>query len=681
MNPQYPDIRKPLKPFKADPPDPKNIYFNSRTETESSFRWYAEKVNFLTEMMKFLPNIEMDLYMGVDKEVLLEDATQFGNDMTHSGDAFYATDANGNDVYNNPWDYDPNNPATEGKQGRGYTVDAFGVWHRNPDGRGGIWGSRGAQIAENINLKCKAGEYNHFKNVGKYSDSANLANQDNEGNSINNALSATEYASRTGIAGTDYSREGDFLAGGQQIVRSTNIWNKADNEVSGLGRDGKTNIAAYKLNKISVMDSQKPENTLGMNWSYYEVMMSGFRQGGGATITKIKDKPVEEPLAERVVWGSESGFVYDSWSNEQAFMYMTGMVESRRRIFSALSELFGDWRNIIKVDPATSQPTPDSLSMISTFDQWQNTYKVDPHNASLFMLFYQAEHSLSSVLPAFSSPEGGQGFMFSGRDELATKRFAQAMKDKTLQYMIEEQNEFVTAWNGSIVEGSINMTDDQIKRSYGYLYEIENIRTEYFGKLDYNPSKTLAQPYMNGEIGWDKFCKPWTVGVNDPTDINPGALGHSDYIQPQINYLDSKGNLEDYISYRDPYNIPGDPNSGSKYVTNDHRSLMGVNWAAHHFISLQEAESKDYQRTWSIRIGNRKNYANYKKAKKKYDEDTFERLMEDAKMNANIMAKIAAERNREQMAINRAANQAAASRKTDMKMAEVRKKENKQKRK
>ncbi len=649
-------LPKPRKPIKVDTPVYSRIYPHGG-ESVAGFRWVGERVNFLTEMMKFLPTWEQVGYAGEPSEDFVTALGEFGNangspywegdgppptlwteesgapepreDPNTTGN-YYVTDDNGNPYHasaNNPWGNGPD----AGRPGRGYTRDHFGSWHRVT--RSGLpWGFLEGGRAQNVNFHPGISEYNHFEYdpaLSKYYAKDRLAYDRMEAAGIDDPLSAISYSRMLGF--------------GADVGSYSDIWNSGRSVSIGSGR-------------VQSVLSGGVQNLLASygDQSFYQIIMSGFDNGanieyGDASAAGVTD-------GERIRWRGDDDwdnndsevffngrFDYDSkagTNGEDAFKLMVGLLESRRRIFYAMTEIFGGHRNIGIMSGST--PAPNDSEMIEAFDAWTEDrtrgLAADPHNLALFSLFLYAQHSLHSVLPSFSfnpasfgfdpnTSDGGQpGWIFSGKDQLAFRRFNMWMRENAIRY-----------------KDSLPTATSQAR---SYKGNVEKLIAEYYGEGDYSD-----QPYMNtrGDAGgverdgWDKYSE-WYNSDNLPTNGNPRApYPHQGYLISQLQGMNLIGNRN------------GNVYDSSGRLLEENLALR--NWAAHSVLSLKTYEDRDVGRNIAISTQNRRKSLEYKKAVEDYHWEKIELQREEMRGEAKMKQKVAEYRANLQALIKKAREQ------------------------
>jgi len=263
---------------------------------------------------------------------------------------------------------------------------------------------------------------------------------------------------------------------------------------------------------------------------------------------------------------------------------MVGMLESRRRIFYGMENIFGNNSNIAKMDG--SKAAPDDAAMISAMDSWAHK-GADPHNLALYTLFLDAQHSLSSILPAYG---GGEGWIFSGQDQLAFTRFRMVMDKKLSEY-----------------QDQLNGQDGKIKalpEFKAFQNTVNGLIAEYQGT-----SATDTQPYITGENvgvdffalparmwGWDSYSQLWTGNDDYPVNANPNAMYGGQ--QPHLNLVSAQITGVNLTWDRKGTVSPITP--GSYAVT----GLAGRNWALHDIMKLLSYSDTDIGRDIAISTQN-----------------------------------------------------------------------------
>jgi len=623
-------LPKPRKPLRVDHPDFSRIYLHN-TESIKGFRWVATRLNFLTEMMKFFPTHEQVGYAGEPSDRFVAALHEFGNaegspfwegeeapprfwdgEGTPPAGDYYTVDEHGNPIHsrsNTPWD--------DGD--RGYTRDHFGSWHRVSK-NSLPWGFFEGNKARNLNFHPEISEYNHFKNPSdeKHSSIDRLAQElartsENDWN-IDSPIPASAYSGLFGFEAESYD---DIWDEGKSFSNDRN----SVMVLSGGIRDT-LNSDAYK------------------GKSYYQIVMSGFkhgadiayraRTGGGEEIKWAVDDDWDNNDREIHYNGC---FDYDGkagFYGEDAFKLMLGLLESRRRIFYALVNVFGDNEHIGR--QVSEHADPNDQAMINTFNAWASR-GADPHNVSLFSLFLYAQHSLHSILPAYSfnpaeysfnpaSSNGGlPGWIFSGKDQLAFQRFNLWLYK---QVASEDISDGITSYK----EYLNSLDSRQYPGLEDYKRKVNNLIREFYGTDGSQPyiNTTYDGGYDVSRAGWDRYSigSNWADGDPARNPLVPGP--HPDYVIAQLTGMNLLGNRNGNV-----YNSSGLVKAG----------LASENWAVHHVLGLLRYADWDVGRTVAINAQNRRNNLEFKKRNEEYHETKIELQREEARDEAKAKQRAA----------------------------------------
>ncbi|OGC06485.1 hypothetical protein A2526_03020 [candidate division WOR-1 bacterium RIFOXYD2_FULL_36_8] len=708
-------LQKPRKPIKVDNPDFYRFYLHNN-ESPDAFKWIGSRVNFLMEMMKFLPKYEQSGYAGESSDDFSEALHEFGsagespfwegNDeippyWDGEGDPpagdYYTLGSDGlpdDERSNNPFSGDAYYPEGENSTnydtddftyvGRGYTRDHFGAWHRVPrtSGDGLPWGFFEGAFFKNLNFHPKASEFNHFK-VGTGDD---------------------KYA---GVEQHAYDLIEDYSgAFNDRPISYSNLFGFDPEDYSDIWNSSLTLYNSRKDNKNTVKNESDPLKVLSgsvyqtlKNFgdrSFYQLVMSGFEKDNTDKATLnywdthgTKDIADDILLSgestgdgyangERVSWKHEGTFAYDGMGGshgEGAFKMMLGVLESRRRIFKTMTEIFGNPSNIGRITYTDNKliADPNDGALISAFDTWSNNIyqglRADPHNLSLLKLFLEIQHSFRSVLPAYgfdpysndidpyddsnggfsydptSSFGGIPGWIFSGEDQLAFIRFNEWLYSNVHEYM---------NYLDSVIVDESDFFDEEKDKHVGledYRKRVGNLVDEYFGVN--NPDATCTkddqgnvtsytygdvydwQPYLRQtkdgneqgkRAGWDFYCSIWAsaeVGENFNTSApNP----HPRYTISQLSGVNLIGSRSGN-GYVD----------GKLVVTDD-------NWFVHDVMGLFRFGDRDVGRTMSNNVFNRRNRRVYKQQMQAYHEMKMDLQWGEAYEEAQKVKKIAEKR-------------------------------------
>ncbi|OGC09549.1 hypothetical protein A3J90_05110 [candidate division WOR-1 bacterium RIFOXYC2_FULL_37_10] len=705
-------LPKPRKPLKVDNPDYSRFYLHDGVETPSSFQWLGSRVNFLMEMMKFLPRFEQVGYAGESSEEFYDALTEFGyaegssfwegNDPlptlwegdpedipqwngTDDKNPYYLLDEDGNPVhtrFNDVWDSDA---------GRGYTRDNFGSWHRVPrtQGDGLPWGFFEGSRAENLDFHPSVSQFNHFdvnqndkKHYGIEKKAHDLI-ETYQGSSLNGPINYDNlfhFLNPLSLGIFNPETYSDIWDEG------LNFYNKEDKEKKG------TPIKALSDGILKNLEDYGDE-------SYYEIIMSGFKKG--AKIEAGSDGVTD---GENIRWKGDSDwnnnnnwksgdgetfttgrdsfnsglFDYDLQAGdhgEGAFKLMLGMLESRRRIYSAMTEIFGSNSDIGRLTYVTNSDgtvtvtaTPDDAALRGSFDKWRSDpmrgLMADSHNLAFLNLFISMQHSFRSVFPAYgfnpseflfkpTDKSGGlPGWLFSGKDQLAFIRFNDWLYNNTQTYK---------NYLGSLAkdENYQGVDDDDYYGIDEYQGDVQNLMYEYFGIDNPNPNTDSygsvydSQPYIRTKnddnelgkrAGWDFYSAKGSIwnpdsetsstikdGPNNNKIASDSGGPHPKYFPSQLMGINLSGNR-----------------SGIAYDENGNEAVNMNNWAVYDVMGLLRFGDKDVGRTIANNVRNRRDRLDYKKDMAAYHERKMELRYQEAidkgqeqKKDAEIRAGIA----------------------------------------
>jgi|GEM_PF-6892934 len=614
-------LPKPRRPLRVDRPFFSRFYVHSNESAD----YLTQNINFLTEMTKFFGPAENAGYAGKPADEFINALYEYGyagESPFWEGDGplpqlwtgegappnnvdYYVLGSDGlpaHPRFNSPWG---------GEGGRGYTRDNSSDWHRVPRSSDGLpWGFYEGMRAQNLNYCGGADEWNHFFMTGDGKTAGIESVIQGVGQSVeNNPLSDTLYDGMFGFDAASYA----------------DVWN------SGL-------TFSKNGNTVDVLSQGIRQFLSGFgDQNYYDIVMSGFKNGaaikgtdtgtGGEKVAWAADNDWDNNDGETFYNGS---FSYDNVidpNGQWAFLMMAALLESRRRIFFSSFNIFGDNQLIgqrVDID-GTTYALPDDQALIANFQSLLNDPTklggADPHNAYLLIQFLQMQHSLHSVLPAYSfdpaayaynpdtSNGGFAGWVFSGKDQLAFQRFAIKMK--------EGLNNFQSYVGNLASQGYAGASD--------FKGRVDSLISEFYS----DPSDT--QPYIGTgwddedwgqKIGWDFYCaKSGEVGPN----FNPAAVGsgHERYLVQQLMGMTLLGDRSGNTG------LPGGDNLASR------------NWVVHIYMELSKMSDKDIGRNISISCYNRRKSQDYKLERQAYWDAKHDLQMREADDKKQISQAIA----------------------------------------
>ncbi|GBR76681.1 hypothetical protein NO2_1192 [Candidatus Termititenax persephonae] len=199
----------------------------------------------------------------------------------------------------------------------------------------------------------------------------------------------------------DYEQYGKTAADGTPIFGKVAGLGKAYGNAYGMSGLQFTSDNAADFENLDGSTQEQPLNTwVGSVWakiqgslknenrSYYEIMMDGA----------------------------------DNLSPEQAFASLAVMLESRTRVNSAMTEIFGS-------------PDENDAVRLATFNRWydESGLATDPVKSGFFQFFMNANESfLSHILPMYGQ---SNEFVESTLDKTRLQNFLTSMKQKIAQYI------------------------------------------------------------------------------------------------------------------------------------------------------------------------------------------------------------------------------------------------------
>lgn len=415
---------KPRPAFTFDPPDSTKIYKHAG-ENERAFDYAAKNINFLAEMFKFFPNFLQEGYSTGTEETF-----------TASGIGSYNTDEMKEMAPDEESEWYSRGYKVRGllaSTDRGDYSQRYGDLH-NVSIFNTFWGYGGGKSATNVNFSPTASEFNHFEDLHP--------------ESYDSALDYYDYE-KTVFGGSDIYNEVDRRWAGSLGAISSDWWNSAKNTLNKNGLNGKSYfeiaLTGVSNSKIHGWKTTEDDNQdLDGNGTIDEDELGVETIGFSATGQDYGDGGVVH----------NGGFLYDSLSSTDAFGLMLSMLESRRRIFYAMSSLFGS--------PYLITNTSGMINYIQ--DQFSNPNKlggVSPYNKRVLETFFAAQHALRSVLPEYSKgvyadddvivgstladnsdpdkfstkDDGYFGYAYAARDQVGFQRFRGWLADKVASYI------------------------------------------------------------------------------------------------------------------------------------------------------------------------------------------------------------------------------------------------------
>ena len=403
---------------------------------------------------------------------------------------------------------DPNLIGTEFRDLLGGSYeDRYGDFHNVSYGYGDRpWGSTEGGIAENLDFSPEAGDFWHFEDIAPTEGSGG-------------PIDVNEYMNLL-YSAADFDTP-------QLAQINDSEWAAAQNYLNGFDGMSYYQIVMDNADSISFTDTNGDGKfTLGVD--EYNADGVGAYKGGSAT---------------------------------DAYYLMLAMLESRRRVFYAMSEIFGS-PYLIAND--------DSHGIIDEFDSFMDHEigGADSHNKRLFYMYFAMQHHFRWAMAPLSSiyTEGDNLNPFTAKDTASFAEFREWM------------NRSLTAYEDSLYDSGAS--GEEIAR-------FEALRNEF----DF----TTAQPYGRDDdndgadgryIGWDRYCSYFSANNNYvngqwvypdlPVGFNVdarGGEGHPDYVISQI---------------------IGVPESALKGLSRHNGiNLHNDNWAAHAVGTFFGYEDKD----------------------------------------------------------------------------------------
>src|SRR3989339_43443 len=389
----------------------------------------------------------------------------------------------------------------------------------------------------------------------------------------------------------------------------------------------------YKEIKQSELDSARSFMKQFGNVNFYEFALKGidkikFNDKDGNGVFDLNNDGYDTSSCNFMWEGMEGA------NGEGAFYVMLNLLESRRRIYYAASNVFGQHKNI-----------GDSLAMVKDISDFfdKDVAGADPHNFRMFYMYFAMQHAFRSVTQAFSGNTeiygdlGGPGFIYSARDRAGFAKFG--------EWLIGGVNKYISTLSGA-----------EKDRVQGLLseYKLSNEQNAKSGEVDFNLpyGVTSWHHYSYNDdryTGWDSFC-----GNFEKDATKPGYKGLPDYLNPLA--VKNGGSHPNYaiaqLAGLKEYNIKGDfalSYNGQNY------DLYGTNWVvnlAGRFLKAEDHDTKNAVNTFAMNAYENARYQQetkvYKQNKEAYEEQKYE----------------------EEMAIGRAAARAEGRKQQEKKQAE-----------
>jgi hypothetical protein len=326
--------------------------------------------------------------------------------------------------------------------------------------------------------------------------------------------------------------------------------------------------------------------------SFYQIALTG-----ADTIDFINTN--DDNWYDGYIPNNDIGYLYNSGGPQEAVYMMMALLESRRKIFYASADIFAPHWYIKDVNK--------NGDIMAWFDNSMDVQfgDVDENNKGALLKYFQLQHSLHSVLPAFSTNDAGmESWMYSARDRVAFKEFR--------------------TWIHREVQNHIDDLAAGAEKT-----RIQSLFSEF--KFD------IVQPYgrdgrhdnQQSYVGWD-----FLVPGQDPNNDRYGQVADEpDYANPlnlfvndewHWNFATSQiyGMNENQIKGRVPLEYNG-----------NYYNLYDSNWMVHtvgRLLRSQEVSTKRMVEAQSINAYNKTTYRRQKRAYKKAVEAEKEAKYEEA---------------------------------------------------
>ncbi|NQU17743.1 MAG: hypothetical protein HQ564_06710 [Candidatus Saganbacteria bacterium] len=557
-------------------PEDTSKIFKHHGENQQDFDTVVKFINYFQEMFKFFPEWKQKGFWSGDEGDLTKNSPGFGQ-------------------YSDPKQKRLEN---SGKLGSGYQ-ERYGDWHDISLGEkalfdgikvdlgGKPWGYGESEAGGNINWDASAYEYDFFTDL-------TVKNSENP-------IDASDYANYIAVKDSD---KGKFQKIGASELKSARSF---------MAQFGKVNYYDFMVKGIDKLKFTDKNNngTFELGTDVYDASACNF------------------------MWNSKQDV--DNVPGKGAFLIMLNLLESRRRIYYAASNVFGKNKNIAE---------SKSGEMIKEIDNFFDSKvgNADPHNFRMFGIYFKMMHSFRSAIqatageyPYIGGDQQGPGYVYSARDRAGFDAFTKWLDTNVKRYVAHLKT------TGSADAGRVDTLlaeyrlrnkayddNDQYVKDNGTIgagaYDIPQPfgmnRSDYWWKY----SKEDHKKY----VGWDSFSPEFDYKdpSKAPGSINPlwqkigGA--HPNYAIGQI-----LGLGDQHIKGHDLYN---------------NQDLNGTNWVVHlvgRFMKFKDHDTQQGVNCLSINALDSARFqsesAQYSRKKEKYEDDKIEEKSDEAAEDARIL--------------------------------------------
>ncbi|MFH1428763.1 MAG: hypothetical protein ABIH39_03360, partial [Candidatus Margulisiibacteriota bacterium] len=371
MQTNFAHIPKPRRPVKAD--RLKQEIYKHCGESQESFEWGAKNVNFLMEVMKFMPRNLRESFSGLNPENAIEADYLSLDDNT-------VISSTGKRIA----------PESDNSAGASVSCSTFADIHHYKSMWGAAFpGINSGRAYQNVNFNPMITEFNHIKAESL---------KDKEDNEVLSANTCSDLDEIDIFSSTPNNYKAASAYNGRNLTihgqafgaRASNTEKSFSANYSG-GIGNLINNDLFNKSMATVKDYT--------NMSQYGYIETGHNKDISCQFNNYWDIAINRRYDD-----------FDSsetTKGEHAFGLMASMIESRRRYIGAMSEIFGDTVDIF-----------NDQAMIQHMEDWITDEKrggrLSPHTASMYMMFFQGQIILHRHFYPFFGDVDDAGYRHGG---------------------------------------------------------------------------------------------------------------------------------------------------------------------------------------------------------------------------------------------------------------------------
>ncbi|MFC1478419.1 hypothetical protein ACFL57_03070 [Candidatus Margulisiibacteriota bacterium] len=394
-------IAKPRRPVKAD--RLKQQIYKHGGESQESFEWGAKNVNFMMEVMKFMPRGLRESFSGINPKNATEANYLYTDDgrVISSTGEYYAP---GVDQVMNPHDEKRRYTITEenvDKSVTDKTQRADNAYYTDVHSYKSNFGAdfpgiNSGRAYKNVNFNPMITEFNHIKvqSLKDEEDDDIISMQNNSALEDIDIFSSTPDQYKTAGA---YNDRNMTIHGQVFGARDNPKDDYSDTYSGGIGNRINSTVFNQAMAKVKdyVFDPARANAT-----DYVSQTTADYWNNE------------DESCRFNNYWDIAINMRYDDFDSsettkgEHAFGLMASMIESRRRYIGAMSEIFGDTVDIF-----------DDQAMITHMENWINDERggdLNEHTAGLYMMFFQGQIYLHRHFYPFFGDANDAGYRHAG---------------------------------------------------------------------------------------------------------------------------------------------------------------------------------------------------------------------------------------------------------------------------